>query len=154
MDVYILNKHGTILMPCKPRKARLLLKECKAKVVNMKPFTIQLLFGSTGYKQPITVGVNTGTENAGVTVISGNQDLNSCEFKLRKHVSLKGHDRRIYRGNMKRRRYRKPRFDNRASSKKAGRPPPDVQGKGAFPCCCGLLMPLSTTLLLPVTAPQ
>jgi N6-L-threonylcarbamoyladenine synthase len=144
MDVYILNKHGTTLMPCKPRKARLLLKECKAKVVNMKPFTIQLLFGSTRYKQPITVGVNTGTENAGVTVISGNQDLNSCEFKLRKHVSLKGHDRRIYRGNVKRRR----------SSKKAGRPAPDVQGKGAFPCCCGLLMPLSTTLLLPVTAPK
>ena len=30
--VFILNKHGKPLMPCKPRKARLLLKAHKAKV--------------------------------------------------------------------------------------------------------------------------
>ena len=49
--VFILNKHGKPLMPCKPRKARLLLKANKAKIVNRYPFTIQLLYGSTGYTQ-------------------------------------------------------------------------------------------------------
>ena len=33
MLVFVLNYHGKSLMPCKPRKARLLLKEDKAKVV-------------------------------------------------------------------------------------------------------------------------
>ena len=34
MFVFVLNKHGEALMPCKPRKARLLLKEKKAKIVS------------------------------------------------------------------------------------------------------------------------
>jgi len=33
MLVYVLNKHGKPLMPCKPSKARKLLKQGKAKVV-------------------------------------------------------------------------------------------------------------------------
>ncbi|WP_459931127.1 RRXRR domain-containing protein [Desulfosporosinus burensis] len=39
-------------MPCKSSKARRLLKQSKAKVVKLEPFTIQLLHGSSGYKQP------------------------------------------------------------------------------------------------------
>lgn len=35
-------------MPCKPAKARNLLKNKKAKVINRKPFTIQLLYGQQG----------------------------------------------------------------------------------------------------------
>jgi hypothetical protein len=49
MFVYVLNCHGHPLMPCQPRKARLLLKAGKAKVVRMVPFTLQLLYGSSGY---------------------------------------------------------------------------------------------------------
>jgi len=37
--VYVLNCHGQPLMPCQPRKARLLLKEGKAKVMKMSPGT-------------------------------------------------------------------------------------------------------------------
>ncbi len=48
--VYVLNCHGQPLMPCQPRKARLLQKLGKAKVVRMVPFTLQLLYGSSGYK--------------------------------------------------------------------------------------------------------
>lgn len=55
--VYVLNKHGEPLMPCSPRKARLLLKQKKVYVVKRTPFTIKLLYGSTGYKQPITLGI-------------------------------------------------------------------------------------------------
>ncbi len=49
MFVYVLNCHGEPLMPCQPRKARLLLHKGKAKVVRMVPFTIQLLYGSSSY---------------------------------------------------------------------------------------------------------
>ena len=45
MLVYVISKHGKPLMPCKPQKARRLLKEQKAKVVKRTPFTIQLLYG-------------------------------------------------------------------------------------------------------------
>lgn len=51
MFVYVLNCHGQPLIPCQPRKTRLLLQAGKAKVVRMVPFTIQLLYGSSGYKQ-------------------------------------------------------------------------------------------------------
>ncbi len=49
MFVYVLNCHGDPLMPCQPRKARLLLHKGKAQIVRMVPFTIQLLYGSSGY---------------------------------------------------------------------------------------------------------
>ena len=65
MLVHVLNRHGealnglrqssAVLMPCHPAKARILLKEGKAKPVKSKTghFTIQLLYGSSGYKQEI-----------------------------------------------------------------------------------------------------
>src|SRR5215470_7091395 len=52
--VYVLNCHAEPLMPCQPRKARLLLKEGKARVARMVPFTLQLLSGSSGYKQEVS----------------------------------------------------------------------------------------------------
>ena len=45
MLVFVKNKHGKNLMPCKPSKARKLLKQKKAKIISYKPFTIQLLYG-------------------------------------------------------------------------------------------------------------
>src|SRR5579864_6340912 len=67
MFVYVLNCHGQPLMPCQPRKARRLLQEGKAKVARMVPFTIQLLYGSSGYKQAISLGVDAGTQQIGVS---------------------------------------------------------------------------------------
>src|SRR3954452_11548056 len=65
MFVYILSQHGEPLMPCSPRKARILLTQQKAKVFKRTPFTIQLLYGSSGYKQPISLGVDAGTKHIG-----------------------------------------------------------------------------------------
>ena len=48
MKVYVLNKHNNPLMPCTPRKARLLLRDKKAKVIKKYPFTIQMLYGTSG----------------------------------------------------------------------------------------------------------
>ena len=114
MLVYVQNKHGKPLMPTNPAKARILLKEGKAKVISRKPFTIQLLFGSSGYKQELTLGVDTGYEKIGVSVVSENAEVFSAEVKLRTDVSKRVTEKRLYRrGRRGRLRYRKPRFLNR-----------------------------------------
>jgi hypothetical protein len=56
VKVFVLNKHNRPLMPTTPAKARKLLQAGKAKVVQTAPFTIQLIHGSSGYTQPITLG--------------------------------------------------------------------------------------------------
>ena len=45
-------------MPCTQRKARLLLKQGKAKIVGYKPFTIQLTYATGEAKQAIHVGID------------------------------------------------------------------------------------------------
>ena len=49
---------GQVLMPCTQRKARLLLKQGKAKIVGYKPFTIQLTYATGEAKQAIHVGID------------------------------------------------------------------------------------------------
>jgi hypothetical protein len=39
MQVYVLNHKGKPIMPCSPKKARLLLKQGRVKVVTKTPFT-------------------------------------------------------------------------------------------------------------------
>lgn len=130
MKVFVINMHGEPLMPCSPRKARLLLKAKKAKVVQREPFTIQLLYGSTGYKQDITIGVDTGHSEVGVSVTTSSKELFSSVFQMRNDVSKKMEARKMYRRNRRNRlRYRKPRFNNRSASTKKGRLNPSVDWK-------------------------
>ena len=58
MVVFVKNKHGEALMPCSERKARLLLRDKKAKIIECKSFTVQLMYGLYGYKQPTAVGID------------------------------------------------------------------------------------------------
>ena len=83
MFVYVLNCHAHPLMPCQPRKARLLLHQGKAKVVRMVPFTIQLLYGSSGYKQDASLGVDAGTHHIGVSATTQKAVLFEAEVKPR-----------------------------------------------------------------------
>ena len=83
MFVYIRNCHGQPLMPCHPRKARLLLKEGKAKVVKMVPFTLQLLYGSSGYKQEVSLGIDAGTQHIGVSATTEKVALFEAEVQPR-----------------------------------------------------------------------
>lgn len=117
-------------MPCSPRKARLLLKEGKAKVVQREPFTIQLLFGSYGYKQDITIGIDTGYDKVGVSVLTSVKELFSSVFKLRSDISNRMTTRSMYRRSRRiRLRYRQPRFNNRSASTRKGRLAPSVAWK-------------------------
>ena len=116
-------------MPCSPRKARILLKNKKAKVVKRTPFTIQLLYGSSGYKQPISLGVDTGTKHVGLSATTKNQVLLESEVQLRTDIQELLATRRQFRRSRRNRntRYRKARFLNR--KKPNGWLAPSIQHK-------------------------
>ena len=119
MFVYVLNCHSEPLMPCKPKKARLLLKEGKAKVVKMVPFTIQLLYGSSGYKQEVSLGIDAGTQHIGVSATTEQKVLFEAEVRPRIDIQELLATRRQFRRARRNRktRYRKARFLNRRKPK-------------------------------------
>lgn len=131
MIVYVLNKHGKPLMPCKPAKARHLLRDGKAKVIKTEPFTIQLLFGSSGYKQPITLGVDAGSKHIGLSATTDKKELYAADVELRNDIVEKLSTRRQNRRSRRNRktRYRQPRFLNRIHSKNKGWLAPSVENK-------------------------
>jgi len=113
--VYVISKNGQALMPTtRHRKVRLWLKSGKAKVISRAPFTIQLLFETGDVTQDLTLGMDTGFEIVGVSVVSEKREVFSAEIQLRKDVSDKMTERRMYRRNRRNRLWhRKPRFLNR-----------------------------------------
>ena len=127
--VYVLNKDKKPLMPCKPSKARKLLKNKKAKVVNRKPFTIQLLYWSTGYKQDISLGVDSGSKFVGLSATTAKRELYASTVELRddvsKNLSTRCQNRRSRRS--RKTRYRPKRFNNRKKEK--GWIPPSIKHK-------------------------
>lgn len=129
MLVYVLNKDGKPLMPCNAVKARILLKQKKAKVIRREPFTIQLLYGSSGYKQPVTLGVDAGAKHIGVSASTERKELYSADVELRTDiVDLLSTRRELRRGRRSRKtRYRQARFDNR--KKPEGWLAPSVQNR-------------------------
>lgn len=131
MLVYVLNKHGKPLMPCKPAKARLLLKKHKAKVIKREPFVIQLLYGSSGYKQPVSLGIDAGSRYVGLSAITEKRELFSAEAELRDDINKKLEAKRSARRSRRNRktRYRKARFNNRGNAKTKGHLMPSVKAK-------------------------
>lgn len=132
LNVYVLNKDGRALMPCSPRKARLLLQNRKAKVTKRTPFTIQLLYGSSGYTQEVTLGVDAGSKYVGLAAVTADgKELFEAEMQPRNDVVEKLSTRREFRRARRNRktRYRKPRFDNRVHSKSKGWLAPSVEVK-------------------------
>jgi hypothetical protein len=114
-------------MPCQPRKARLLLKQGKAKIARMEPFTIQLLYGSSGYKQEVSLGIDAGTQHIGISATTEKTVLFEAEAKPRTDITELMATRRQFRRARRSRkiRYRKARFQNR--KKREGWLAPSVQ---------------------------
>jgi len=127
--VYVLNKRGKPLMPCSPGKARLLLKESKARVVQRTPFTIQLTVATGETKQPVTLGVDSGYSHIGLSAVTDKQELYSAKVSLRDDMVKLNSERREYRRFRRYRKtwYRKPRFLNR--EKPEGWLAPSIQNK-------------------------
>lgn len=128
MKVYVQNKDGTPLMPCKPAKAKHLFKDGKAKVVKLCPFTIRLNWDCERNVQEVIVGLDTGAVNVGCSAVCGDRVLYASETKLRtdihKKMQRRAKYRRIRRSKL---RYRPPRFDNRTRPK--GWLPPSLRSK-------------------------
>lgn len=144
--VYVINKHGRPLMPCSPAKARHLLDEGKAKVKKRTPFTIQLVYGSSGYTQEVILGVDAGSKTIGMSASTTKEELLSAEVKPRNDVVDLLSTRREFRRARRNRktRYRKPRFDNRVRSKHKGWLAPSAEVKiqehiTAIRRVCGIL---------------
>lgn len=130
MRVYVINQRKQPLMPTKPQKARKLLKQGKAKVVNTKPFTIQLLYATGEAKQPITLGIDSGYLNIGFSAVTDKKELISGEVKLLQGMSKRITEKSMYRKIRRQRlRYRKPRWSNRTKSKPKGWLAPSIQHK-------------------------
>ena len=118
-------------MPCSPRKARVLLEEGKARVIKREPFTIQLLYGSSGYKQKVNLGVDAGSKHIGLSATTKKKELFSAEVKLRTDIVDSLSTRLQYRRSRRNRttRYRKARFLNRVHRKHKGWLAPSTENK-------------------------
>lgn len=130
--VYVLNKDGHPLMPTSRHgKIRHLLKEGKAKVIKRCPFTIQLLYNSTNYTQPISLGVDAGSKVIGLSATTNTKELFASNITIRNDIvnllSTRRQNRRTRRSHKTR--YRQPRFNNRVTSKKQGWLAPSIQNK-------------------------
>ncbi|WP_318433686.1 RNA-guided endonuclease IscB [Photobacterium leiognathi] len=131
MFVFVLNKNGKALMPCKPQKARVLLKRDDAKVVKRTPFIIKLIGGCSGYKQNLIAGMDTGSKYIGCAVVGLGKVIYQANIAIRQNVSKKMQQRTMYRRNRRSRkcRYRPARWANRASMRKKGRIAPSIKSK-------------------------
>lgn len=129
--VYVLNKDGKPLMPSKRyAKIRILRKRGLLKIVNTKPFTVQLLYDTKNITQDVTLGIDSGYLNIGFSAITEKQELISGEVKLLQGQKERLKERSDYRGLRRQRlRYRAPRFNNRVSSKKEGWLAPSIKHK-------------------------
>lgn len=130
-SVYVLNKHGRPLMPCSPAKARHLLKDGKAVVKHRTPFTIQLVYGSSGYKQKVILGVDAGSKTIGLSASTMTTELFAANVIPRNDIVNKLSTRREFRRNRRNRktRYCQARFNNRVRTKHKGWLAPSVEVK-------------------------
>ena len=130
---YVLDINSNPLMPMSSfKRVRKLLKNNKAKVVRREPFTIKLLYDTkTKVVQPITLGVDTGSDKVGTAAITNNTVVYTSEVQIRNDISKKMDARRSNRRLRRNRktRYRKPRFLNRSNSTKKDRFSPTIISK-------------------------
>ncbi len=118
-QVYIISKKGKALMPTKRfKKVRELLASGQAKVVNRKPFTIQLLYETKEYTQKLVMGIDPGSEHIACVVRKEEGEIvHASELVARsREVSENMEERRMYRRS--RRNHRRLRRQRRAKASK------------------------------------
>ena len=116
--VFVINKNGKPLMPCKPAKARHLLEADKAEVVQWTPFTIRLFWDCEEDTQDITLGIDAGYSTVGYSAVTTDKELIAGELTLRSDIKRLLEKRAAYRRTRRSRKwYREPRFNNRGIPK-------------------------------------
>jgi 5-methylcytosine-specific restriction endonuclease McrA len=119
VNVFVLAADEKPLMPTTPRRARMWLKQKRARVVKRAPFTIRLCFEPSGrYAQHVKMGVDTGSKTIGVAAVAHSRVLYQAEISLRTDIKRSLDQRRQYRRDRRNRktRYRPARFNNRKRS--------------------------------------
>lgn len=131
--VYILGRNGQPLMPTtRSGWVYRALRDGKAKVVSKCPFTIKLLYESTSFTQPLTLGVDTGSKYVGSAVINDttSEVVYESQTELRDDIKAKMDRRRQFRKSRRNKlRYRPMRFNNRKASKRKNRYSPTLISK-------------------------
>lgn len=121
-------------MPCHPARARKLIRQKKAVVFRMRPFTIILLYREGGQTQDVELKVDPGSKTTGMAlVLQGEKNsivVWACNLGHRGHAvkSFLDSRRALRRGRRFRKtRYRMPRFENRTRPK--GWLPPSIKSR-------------------------
>ncbi len=79
LSVPVINMHGKPLMPTTPGKARILLQQRKATVIQRSPFTIQLCYLTGNYTQNIKLGIDAGYSTIGFSTVTEKSELLSAK---------------------------------------------------------------------------
>ncbi len=118
MRVFVLDKNLKPLDPCRPARARLLLKQGRAKVFRRYPFTIILsdLEAENCTTHNHQIKIDPGSKTTGLAILQGNTVIWGAEithrgFQIRDALTSRRQSRRSRRN--RKTRYRKPRFLNR-----------------------------------------
>ncbi len=150
IQVFVLDKRKKPLMPCHPARARELLREKKAVVHRLVPFTIRLKDRVGGDVQDVRICEDPGSKTTGIAVVRETHAATEASpdakgddvsgptrtvlFKIElQHRGASIHKAMESRKSLRRSRrsrntrYRAPRFDNRASSRRKGRLPPSLK---------------------------
>ncbi len=135
MQVFVLDRKKKPLMPCHPARARELLREGRAVVHRLAPFTIRLKNRVGGDTQPVRIKIDPGSKTTGLVVVREEDKdgektvhiLHAAEIhhrgtQIKKNLDQRRSFRRRRRSTL---RYRKPRFDNRRRPE--GWLPPSLQ---------------------------
>jgi hypothetical protein len=131
---FVLDKNKQPIMPCHPARARMLLKQGKAAIYRLYPFTIILKERESGNVQPIEVKIDPGSRTTGVAAVLKEKKESVLIWGAHLHhrgLSIKESllTRRSLRAGRRARktRYRCARFDNR--KKPAGWLTPSIKSR-------------------------
>lgn len=128
MSIFVLDSEETPLLPTNGARARILLKQSKATVYSVVPFTIQLVRKVDNPVGEFKVGIDDGAKEVGISVAHGKNVVFAGNIKLRQDVSKKILQRAQYRRTRRSRklRHREARFLNRGVE---GWIPPSIKQK-------------------------
>ena len=131
MHILVLDKRKKPLMPCHPARARELLREGRARVHRMVPFTIRLVdrLRADSVLQPLRLKLDPGSRTTGLALVREKETVDVSTGEIIRTITVlmllelkhRGHAirdaltrrrafRRRRRGNL---RFRRARFDNR-----------------------------------------
>lgn len=129
MPVFTVDKHGRPGMPTfNVKKVRRLLKSGRAEIFCYRPFTVRLLYADSLDTQPVELCIDAGDRHIGISVKSEKHEFVHAQYDPLPDEKVRHDSRRQYRRVRRgRRRYRKPRFDNRR--KQEGWLAPSVEHK-------------------------